>query len=383
MKISMLGTLPPLKGISYYCWNLSRALAPKVELEFFTFRTLYPEFLYPGGTKASGLEKVLERENRFSAFSTLSIYNPLSWIKTAFRISGDVVHAHLWSMPVVPVWILIFALLKRRHKKIVITIHNVLPHESSRFDKMMTKIVLRFADRFIVHAERNIDDLDSIFHISRDRVSRVPMGPHYTYQPGKIYDTAEAKKELGIDIGAKVLLQFGNIREYKGVDDFIRALALVKQSYRGKVIGLIVGQPWKSFEKYEKLITQLGLSENIKTYLSYIPDTEVSKYFYASDIAVLAYKEMKGQSAVGHIAVDMGLPMVVTNTGGLPDLVFDKNFVVEPERPDLLAEKITEILQDDRVAEKLKKDTAEIQKANSWDRISDMTVELYKTMVSV
>jgi glycosyltransferase involved in cell wall biosynthesis len=381
MKISMLGTLPPLKGISYYCWQLSKALAVKIDLEFFTFSHLYPEFLYPGGTKAPETHADPADLKSAKIYRAINVYNPLTWFRTAFRISGDLVHAQFWSLPVVPIWMVIFTILRMRRKKIILTIHNVLPHESSMIDIFLTRCILYFCDLYIVHAHENAVNLVRFFHVPVTRIAEVPMGPTSTYSTYHQLTVKQARKQLGLDEDGSVLLLFGNLRDYKGADDFIRVVAHVKQKLSRKIIGLVVGQPWGSFKKNEMLIRSLGVEKDIQTRLYYIPDPQIPAYFYASDVVLLPYKHMHGQSAVGNNAMEFGIPLIVTNVGGLPDLVQNKRFVVEPNHPEQMAERVCEILTQPHLAQQLKQDVMELSRKNSWETIADRTIAVYQALL--
>lgn len=382
MKISMFGTLPPLKGNAYYCWHLSQALAQKVEVEFFTFKRLYPNFLYPGGTEEPDVR--LNGHHTFDIHRSLDILNPLTWLQASGRARGDIVHVQFWSLPVVPAWLTILTILKRRKKrKSVVTVHNTSMHEPSAFDNLLLGSLLKLADRCIVHYEQGVDDLHQTFGIPREHVFYIPMGTH-----GELYKKTldrltpgEAKKALNIDEDARVLLFFGNIREYKGADDFLRALAIVRDRYPGKVVGIIAGQIWGKFDPYQQIIDAHNLQDNVKCWLHYIPMQEVSKFFFASDIVVLPYKKMGGQSGVGNIALEFHKPMVVTQVGGLPDLVIDKQFAVEPCNPEAMAERILQILADESLAKKLSEDSRTLLQKNSWDSITDKMVEIYNQIV--
>jgi len=383
MKVSMLGTLPPLKGNAYYCWHLCEAMSKKIEVEFFSFSRLYPDFLYPGGTKDSDENCAVKENERLKIHRTINFCNPWSWAKTALRVSSDLVHVQFWSMPVVPIWITILSILRHRGKKIIVTVHNVNPHEPSALDTMLTRSLLKLADRYIVHVEENIQHLHELYSIHRELVTQIHMGTHGTAykNSNNTYSPLEAKKVLGLEETAKVILFFGNIREYKGIDDFIEALAVVRQLYNGKVVGLIVGQPWGKFDKYQQLISAHGLDENIKTWLHYIPMTEVSKFFQASDVVVLPYTKMDGQSGVGNIALDFYKPMVVTNVGGLPELVLNRDFVVEPNQPQQMAERIFRIIQNEEVSRQLAEDAKILGQIYSWDAISDKAIAVYRSLL--
>ena len=380
----MFGTLPPLKGNAYYCWNLVKNLSQKIDVEFFTFKSLYPEFLYPGGTKDSDDSFIAVENDNLKIYRSISIYNPYTWIKAAFKVSGDLVHMQLWSLPVTPVWIIILSILKMRKKKVVLTVHNLVQHESSFYEAMLMSAVINRCDRYIVHVEKSIQQMHDLYGIPEYKTCQIDMGPHSVvgedHKNG--YSMESAKKEIGIDVNAKVLLFFGNIRDYKGVDDFIKSVAHLKKTYSGDVVGLIAGQPWGKPDKYWKMIKESGVENNIVAHFKYIPDKDVSKYFAATDVVLLPYKGMEAQSGVGFVALDYYKPLVVTNLGGLSDLVLDKRFAVEPAQPDKMAEKVLMILQDDQLAKKLSEDSKTLLKKFSWGPICDKTINIYKEMLS-
>ncbi len=384
MKITMFGTLPPLKGNAYYCWHLSDALAKKIDVEFFSFSKLYPEFLYPGGTQDRDEVFVARDTERLKIHRTISIYNPLTWLRAGSRASGELVHAQFWSLPVVPVWLAAFNRLKRRKKKILLTVHNLVQHESTFYEDFLVKRLIAQADEFVVHAAKNVAEMESLFGVPQERVHHIPMGPHGVLsENGTTALTPEqARQALGIDADARVLLFFGNIREYKGVDDFIRTIALLKEKYDGKITGLIAGQPWKNAQELDQIIREHGVSDNVVTHLKYIPAGELRTYFTATDVVLLPYKKMDGQTGVGNVALDYHKPMVVTEVGGLPELVLEKDCIVPPNRPDRLAEQTLKILTDAALAERLAQDSKKLVQSNSWEAISEKTIAVYRAMLA-
>ena len=384
MKVSMFGTLPPLKGNAYYCWNLVDALSKKVEIEFFSFSRLYPEFLYPGGTKDSDDVFVAQENENLKIHRVLNIYNPISWIKAALNASGDLVHAQYWSLPPVPVWITAFSILRRRGKKILLTVHTPIQHEPVFFEPPLVRAVMKRADRFIVHVEKNVQLMKGEFGIPEERTNHVPMGSHGIAgidQDGSNGSSEAAKKKLGISENSKTLLFFGNIREYKGIEDFIKTVAFVKERYNGEVTGIIAGQPWGKFDKYDKMIKEKNLQDNILAQLDYIPASDVTTYFSASDVVLLPYKVMDGQTGIGYVALEHHKPLVVTDVGGLPDLVLDREFIVEPNRPDQMADKVIKILENEDISKKLAEDAKVLLQTFSWDSIGDRTIEVYQDIL--
>jgi glycosyltransferase involved in cell wall biosynthesis len=384
MKVSMFGTLPPLKGNAYYCWNLVEALSKKVEIEFFSFSKLYPEFLYPGGTKDSDEKFIAQDSENLQIRRILNIYNPFSWVKAGLQASGDLIHAQYWSLPPVPVWVTAFSILRRRGKKILLTVHTPIQHEPVFYEPPLVRAVMKRADNFIVHVEKNVELMEEEFGIPVEKTHHVPMGSHGI--AGSAHNSngssEAAKKELGINEKSKTLLFFGNIREYKGIEDFILTVSILKERYDGEVTGIIAGQPWDKFDKYTELMKEKNVEDNFVTNLGYIPASDVGKYFSASDVVLLPYKIMDGQTGIGYVALEHHKPLVVTNVGGLPDLVLDKEFIAEPNRPDQLAEKVMKIFDNEDISKKLAEDAKVLLKAFSWDSISDKTVDVYQKMLS-
>ncbi|MEM0473328.1 MAG: glycosyltransferase, partial [Candidatus Aenigmatarchaeota archaeon] len=171
MKISVIGTLPPLKGISPYCAAFAKELSKNIYVEFINFKSIYPEFLYPGkSTKVKDPNYLPPKLEKGKIKNVLTWYNPFSWIKTGLTLEGDIVHAQWWSYVLAPVYLTILLLAKLRGKKIVITVHNVFPHESNWFSNLLNKSVIHLGDRFIVHSEDNKKTFIDNFKINDDKV---------------------------------------------------------------------------------------------------------------------------------------------------------------------------------------------------------------------
>lgn len=376
MKITMIGTLPPLKGISPYCLELVRALSKHVEIEFIGFKSLYPEFLYPGGTKVKDEGYNLPHLKNIEIRNMLTWYNPFSWIFAGLTLKGKVVHAQWWAYPLALMYLVILSIAKLRKRKVIITVHNVLPHEKSRLKNFLNRVVLFFGDYFIVHTESNREDLSRLYGIPRDRIYVIPHGILEVY-PVKWVPKIEARKYLGIPEDKRVILHFGNIRNYKGLDVLIESLKLVKEEVNDVVL-LIAGKPWESWGKYERLIEKNGVSDIVIKKLDFIPPSEVEFYFAASDVVVLPYKYFDSQSGVAALALTFKKPLIVTNVGGLPDMVRDEKVIAKAGDAKDLAMKIVHVLKDEKILEKLSKDAEELAKNYSWDKIAERTVEVYK-----
>ena len=225
-SVTLIGTLPPLKGNAYYCASFAKELSRQIDVEFISFRTLYPEYLYPGGQRDLDPEFQAKETCTLSIRRLITYYNPFSWIRAGLVAKSQIVHLQWWSMPVAPIYIVILIVLRLRRKSIMFTIHNIIPHETHLLDKILTKLVLGFGRKFFVHSQQNAKTLCQMFGFKDHQVAIIPMPVHDMYSDD-IIDKKFARSQVDIPMDRKVILCFGNIRPYKGVDDLLRAFRLV------------------------------------------------------------------------------------------------------------------------------------------------------------
>lgn len=375
MKVSFLGTTPPSKSNVYYSTTLSSHLSRILEVDFIGFKKLYPDFMYPGGNYDTDKKLVFAENKNLSVRKIISYYNPFSWILAGLSAKGDIAHLQWWSLPTAPIIFFMSLGLKMRGKKIIVTMHNVLPHEASIFDRMITGLALAFCDVYLVHSQKNAEQLKESF--GNKEVKLVPMGVHDMYIDSEKITKAQARKWLKLPKKDVVLLVFGNLREYKGIDDIINAMEIIQNTNKGCTL-VIAGEPWMDFSKYEQMIKSKRLK--VKLYLKYIPHSRVKYYFVASDIVVLPYKKFEAQSGIGNVAIAFGKPVVVTNVGGLPDLVLDRIAVAEPGRPESIAKVIISIIRDKKL-KKLADDSKKLAKKYSWDNVANSIVKIYEGII--
>lgn len=375
MKTTLIGTLPPIKGLSPYCTELLKALSKQVNVEFIGFKSLYPDFLYPGGTTSMDNGYLITNFSNTKIRTILTYYNPLSWIWAGLTLKGKVVHAQWWAHVLAPIYFTVLILAKIRGKKIIITVHNVLPHEKNFFSHFLNSAILKLGDSFIAHTEKNKTSLSKIYNIDPKKITMIPHG---TLEPIPITGVSkeEARKRIGILQNNKVILHFGNIRDYKGLDVLLEALGYVV-SEKSNVTLLIAGKSWGSFQKYDEIIEKNNLKEYVIKKLHFINPSEVEYYFSAADLVALPYKYFDAQSGVAALALPFGKPLIVTNTGGLPDFVKDERAIAIVNDPRDLASKITRILTDENLLAKLCRDSRDIAKDSPWDEIAQRTVQVY------
>jgi glycosyltransferase involved in cell wall biosynthesis len=369
----MLGSLPPNKGVSPYTADLVDAVSalPDVDLEVITFSSIYPSWLYPGGEPD---ERGLVREFPLARVRRLlAWYNPLSWIWAGLTLRGDVVHAQWWSFVLAPVYATVLALARLRGKRVVLTLHNVEPHEKSKLKRFLNAALLSFAHRVVVHSEANRAQL--VARGARVPAALIPMaaGVAGAERPSR----GEARMRLGLPQGARVVLYFGNIRPYKGVDVLLRAFAVVAEAVPDALL-VIAGKPWGSWQPYQDQIRELGLEGRVRLYLDYVPTPEVPLYFEAADVVALPYLEFEAQSAVGSLALAYGKPMVVSDAGGLPDLVREQSSVVKAGSVADLAATLSRNLTCPELLERLAQDSRELAVRYSAESVAARTAELYR-----
>jgi glycosyltransferase involved in cell wall biosynthesis len=374
----MLGSLSPLRGISGYCLDLARSVSRRVPVEFVTFKSMYPGFLYPGGELKDDATFPAIEQPGLSVRRSLTWYNPAGWLIEGFRIRADVLHAQHWSLPLAPIYFTILLIAKLRGMKVVLTLHNVRPHERSRLYGATTRVLCRLANRCVVHSESNYRQALRELKLPENQLRMIRPGAPSFFNDGPA-DRAAARCALDLPAEGPVLLCFGAIRPYKGIDVLLRAFARVLPEVPSAAL-LIAGQPWGDWKPHQDLMDQLRIGASVRTHLKYIPSDEVKTYFHAADLCVLSYTHFDGQSAAGLTAMAFSKPMIVTDVGGLPELVSDPRSVVPPNDVDVLAERIAECLKDPERLARMRDDAAELAQTFSWDRIAEESVALYESV---
>ncbi len=380
MKIALVGTLPPLRGLSSYCREFAMALADVRPVEFISFNKLYPASLYPGGgLKEDGSFPSMAHGN-LAVRRRLCWYNPLTWVMEGFGAHGDLLHAQWWSLPLAPIYAVLCLCFKLRKKPIVFTVHNVMHHEALPIFKTISAMLFHFGDHFIVHTRQNQQQLMKQYGIRPDKISIIAHGAlGFWSSKGESRDLI--RRHFGLSPDEKVLLFFGAIRYYKGLNTAIDAFARVHAKFP-KCRLIIAGKLWEPWDRYQDQIEQLNVSEHVITHLDYVPADEVATYFTAADLVLLPYHHFDSQSGVGSAAVAFGKPLIVTRTGGLPDFVLDQRWVVPPRNSAALGDAILACLSDNRNLDNMARDSKFVADRISWPEIVQKTNEIYDRICS-
>jgi glycosyltransferase involved in cell wall biosynthesis len=260
------------------------------------------------------------------------------------------------------------------------TVHNVLGHETSRLDRLLTKLAFKFPKALIVHTEENRRQLVDVFGVPPERIQIVPFGALTLYNDAPM-TREDARRELALEASDRAILFFGNIRDYKGLDVLLRAFKQVlEKTPRARLV--VAGTCWTDEEKYRRLIDELGIGERVRLDMGFVPSSKVKVYFRAADVCALPYVHFEAQSGPGNIALGFGTPLIVTRTGGLPDLVRDERAVVPPGDAAALARALVDCLNDPERLARMSADSAALAKKYSWETIAERTVGIYDKLLS-
>ncbi len=381
ISVTILGSMPPLRALSSYCFSFFQAISGLIGTEFISFKSIYPSFLYPGGElKQDNTFPPLEEKLVTRVRRNLTWYNPLSWIMEGVQAKGQLLHAQWWSPPLVFIYLFICIIFKIRKRPVVLTVHNILSHEKSFFYNMCSRVLFIFSDHFIVHSTANRERLIECFRINDERITQIPHGP-LSFSAGDRLTREEARKQLGIVPHGPAILFFGAIRPYKGLDIALDAFArVIKEVSDTRLI--IAGRLWEPWDKYQKIIDENGLSNRVDKYLHYINADDVAAFFYASDLVILPYLEFDSQSGVGAAAMAFNKPMIVSDTGGLPELVNDQKNVIRPGDAESLAMRIIYCLENQEELHKMSIDAKETAERMSWENIALNTIKVYEKVLN-
>ncbi len=340
MKVALIGPVFPYRGgIAHYTTSLAIAFAKYHEITVISFSRQYPRWLYPGRSDKDPSKEPLRVEAEY----LLDPFNLLSWWRTGRRVQSlkpDILILQWWVTFWAPAFIVVALLARVAHIPVMILIHNVLPHEERWWDQILAKITLRKGNSFIVHTQREKQRLLSLVPSAVVAVLPHPIYDMFgdTQIPREI---ARLKLEQPLD--SLVLLFFGLVRPYKGLRYLIDSLAILKE--RGKTIHLLVaGEFWEDKDSYLQYIDRHHLSPQIKFVDRYIPNEEVGLYFSAADALVAPYVAGT-QSGPATLAIDFGLPLIVTDViaDGIPRINKDRLLVVPARNPKALADAIEKL----------------------------------------
>ena len=356
MNIIIIGPAHPLRGGGITTFN--ERLARQFQHEghhttIYSFSLQYPGFLFPGKSQFTNEPapkdlNIHTRVNSVNPFNWLSVGNEIR------KLNPDIVIVRYWIPLMGPCLGTILRIIKKnKHTRVICIADNIVPHEKRFGDKSFTSYFIKPVDAFITMSEKVLADLRSFTS------KKALLVPHPLYDNfGEKISKAEARKKLGIGNEALVILFFGFIRKYKGLDILLDAMELlqnhipqIEQSEIPMTIGttnhklLIAGEFYDDPKSYHEQIDKLGIRDNLILHTDFIPDSEVKNYLCAADVVIQPYRNAT-QSGVTPLAYHFEVPMIVTNVGGLPAMVPDNKvgLVAEPTAASL-AKKILQYFE--------------------------------------
>ena len=375
MKITVLGPAHPYRGgLASIMETMARVYQQQGhEVDICTFTVQYPSLLFPGKSQTVTTPPPADLQIR----REVNTCNPLNWwrVGRALRKARpDFILLKYWTPFMAPCFGTIARLARQNgHTKVLCQIDNVEPHEHHLIDKPFNRYFLRSVDGFVYMSDevgrqlRSYTDAPAIF------------SPHPRFEQfGERMEREEACRQLDLEPKTRYALFFGLIRDYKGLDLLLRAWGAMKRA--GKTAGkklIVAGEFYTSPEPYRRLIEEERIADEVVLHDRFIPDSEVAAYFSAADFLVLPYRSAT-QSGVTQIAYQFATPMVVTDVGGLKEIVPDGKvgYLCQPNA-DSIAEKIEAVWS----AEKLDlfHQNALIERERfSWEEMCGRLMEVYR-----
>lgn len=374
MKIIVLGTAHPYRGgLAAFNERLAHQFVEEGhEVEMVTFTLQYPGFLFPGKTQFTDAPapKALPISRKVNSC------NPFNWLKVGKTIrkkNPDLVIFAYWMSFFAPCYGTIARQIrKNHHTKCIGLIHNMIPHEPNILDKLFPGYFVGAMDGFTALSDSVVHDIEKFDHKSTPkRFSPHPIYDHY----GALIPKNEAIQLLQLDPHFKYVLFFGFIRGYKGLDLLLEAFADKRLKDLGVKL-VVAGEFYGSPKPYMDQIDSLKIADRVVLKTDYIPDEEVNRYFRACDIVAQPYKSAT-QSGVTQIAFHFEKPMLVTNVGGLPEIVPNGKigYVVEPNAQQI-ADALVAYFHEDKEATFIE-NVKEEKKKYAWDKMTATILSVY------
>lgn len=329
MKITLLSTAYPYRGgIAVFTERLARAFQQEGDkVNISTFSLQYPNFLFPGKSQYSSSE----RPSDLDITAEVNSINPFNWFRIGRKIKKqkpDILILKYWIPFMAPCLGTISRIVKRnKHTKVIVVVDNIIPHEKRFGDNFLSKYFVNSVDGFVAMSKSVYDDL-----ILFD-AKKCILGVHPLYDNfGKSKSKLKAKSVLNLNAETSYMLFFGIIRKYKGLDVLLEAFADVKKKCKNLKL-IVAGEFYEDDKPYMDLITKHKLKDDVVLSTHFVPDDEVVNYFCAADIIVQPYKHAT-QSGVTQIAYHFDKPMLVTDVGGLKEIVPHNivGYVCEPNK---------------------------------------------------
>lgn len=337
MNVLIIGPAYPLRGgLATFNHRLAEEFIKEGhDCSLVSFSLQYPSLLFPGKTQYSDEPAPAHLKIR----SLINSINPLNWLLVGRKLrreKPDLIVVRFWLPFMGPALGTILREAKKNgHTRVVCIADNVIPHESRPGDKPFTTYFLKPCDAFITMSEKVLADLRTFEPAKPARLVSHPLYDNF----GQPLSKEEARTNLGLPLHEKIILFFGFIRQYKGLDILLRAMADERIRQQGIKL-LVAGEFYEDDKPYHAIIKEKNLEDAVLLRTHFIPDSEVGHYLSAADCVVQPYRSAT-QSGVTPLAYHFEKPMIVTNVGGLPALVpHEKVGLITEPQPAAIADAI-------------------------------------------
>ncbi len=373
MRIALIGPAYPYRGgIAHHTTMLSTYLRRHGhEVDVITFTRQYPRLLYPGQFQeelGEGFSTEVPSERMIDSV------NPVNWLRVGRELKRRKYDLHIFKF-----WLPFFgpafgtiarAVLDRRQKNTMVIVDNLIPHERRPGDVAFTKFFFRYCTMAITQSSIVQNDLKRLF-------PAIPqaMLPHPTYENfGERLPREQTRTRLGVT-ASKVILFFGFVRKYKGLDNLLAAMPEVVRRVPDAHL-LVVGEFFDDPEPYLRQIRDGGMEQHVTIHNHYVANEEVADWFSVADALVLPYHSATN-SGIVQIAYNFATPVVVTDVGSLSEVVVDgrTGFVLPNASPDAIAAAVERLFQGDTIARFSEQILLERRKY-SWDAFATGLEEL-------
>lgn len=377
MKIIIIGTAYPYRGgLAAFNERLACEYQSQGhEVEMYTFTLQYPNFLFPGKTQYS----TDPAPEQLHILRKVNSCNPFNWIKVGKEIARkkpDMVIFAYWMSFMSPCMGTIARQIRRnKHTKIIALVHNMIPHEPTILDKFLPGYFVKAMDGFMALSESVVNDIN---HFDQRNCPKL-FSPHPIYDHyGERLSREQALASLNLKTDFRYVLFFGFIRSYKGLDLLIDAFA-DERLKKSNIKLIIAGEFYEDSSSYLNKIKELGIDDQLILHTDFIPNNEVNRFFSAADIVAQPYKTAT-QSGVTQIAFHFEKPMLVTNVGGLAEIVPHGKigYVVEPDSQKI-ADALVDFFEHNKQNE-LEENIKEEKKKYAWNRFTDTINQLYESI---
>lgn len=373
-SIVIIGPGWPLRGgLSAFDEQLARTFTEKnIKARIETFSLQYPSFFFPGTSQYTNDPAPKD----VSIHAGINSINPFNWLRIGLKLRNekpDLIIVRYWIPFLAPSLGTICKIAKsNKHTKVIAIVDNMIPHEKRMGDEIFTKYFSGAMDGFLTMSDKVTKDV-KIFSSKPTLLSPHPIFKHFGDQISK----ETARQTIGIDNSDKIILFFGFIRQYKGLDLLLKAMVQNEVKEAGIKL-MIVGEFYEDAQPYYDLIKQLGIETSVILHTQFVADSDVRNYVCSADFIIQPYKHAT-QSGVTPLAYHFEIPMLVTNVGALADTVPNGKVgvVVEPNEIDIA--KGIQILYQNGI-EYYINNIKEEKKKYSWEQMANNFLILHQQL---